>query len=586
MSIAVQVNSDSLLHRLGWRRSSTLAVVICSYVILWSLTGAHYMGDTNVYAQAILRYQHGIVNPDYRSIGANPFWDFGHVLWRPLGWLCSRITRPVTQLIAHDNERAEVLLTLLGIKALASLGCVVLFFLLARRLIGSEVAAALATVGLFSADAFLNYAHAGTSYIVGLAGLMSGMNALCPDDPADSSWSRASLAGIAFALAVLFWFPYIFVLPAAMFIGFLLHGNGDPQRRLLWRTILICGVVGIGAYSSVLGMLHMRGIADVKQWILASGHGNFQPRGLRGLARLAFSLPRSFVNMGRDGMWLKRYLVHDPYAPVTVAKLLRLSLWKPVLFYSTLAVLILALLRSSRGIYIFLWVASAVIPVLVFAMFIFEAGSIERYLPLYPFVFLAVGYVLSSRRSRLAHCVFICLVLSVFLCVNFKAAYRGSLESRKQDALMRIQPIFPQVGPDDLVLAVNEQDSLAEFRVNFPLDPVNLSSDWRTYDVLEVNTERLSTWRSDLAKRILATWDRGGVVWLPNRFLNQTPKPEWNWVEGDDARIRWRELPAFFSWFQVGPELGDDSFRALKDNRTNRALVESDKLQVGPIGTF
>ena len=534
-----------------------------------------------MYAQAILRHQHGIGDTDYRSIAANPFLDFGHILWRPFGWLCFRIASPATRLIAHQNERAEVLLTLFGVKTLASLGCVVLFFLLAQRLVGSDVAAALATVGLFSADAFLNYAHAGTAYIIGLAGLVAGMYALCPEDPTDGSWSRALLAGIFFALAVLFWFPYIFVLPAAMLTGFLFHGNGSPRRQLVWRTMVICGVVGVGVYLSVLRALDIHSFVDLKQWILASGHGNLQPSGIRGLARLAFSLPRSFVNMDRDGMWLKRYLVHDPYAPVTTRGLIGLSLWKLGIFYGGVVVLLLAVIRAPRGNSVLLWIASATVPVLVFAMFIFEAGSMERYLPLYPFVFLAVGYALSSQRTRQAYRVLIFSVLATFLTVNFKAMYRGSLESRKHDALVRIQPILAQLGPDDLVLAVNEQDNLAEFRLNFPLDPVNLKSEWRSYDVLEVNSERLSTWRQDLAERILATWNQGGVVWVPERFFSKTPRPEWNWVEGDDARIRWKSLPAFFSQFQTGSELGNDSFRSLQDDPNNRAIVKSVNVEAG-----
>ena len=557
------------------RRDLIYGVVIFIYLIFWSLTGAHFTADTNVYTQAILRYQDGVANRDYRSVTANPFLDFGHILWRPFGWLCFDIASPAIRLITRQNERAEVLLTLFGINALASFVCVVLFLLLARRLIGSDLSAALATVGFFSADAFLNYAHAGTAYIIGLAGLVAGMYVLCPADPLDTSWTRASRAGIALALAVLFWFPYIFVLPAAMLTGFLFHGNGRPRRQLVWRTMVICGVVGVGVYLSVVRALDIHSFVDVKQWILASGHGNLQPSGIRGLARLAFSLPRSFVNMGRDGMWLKRYLVHDPYAPVTTRGLIGLSLWKLGIFYGGVIVLLLAVIRVPRGNYVLLWIASAVVPVLVFAMFIFEAGSIERYLPLYPFVFLAVGYAVSSQRTRRVYRVLIFSVLATFLTVNFKAMYRGSLESHKHDALTRIQPILAQLGPDDLVLAVNEQDNLAEFRLNFPLDPVNLKSEWRSYDVLEINSERLSTWRQDLAERILATWNQGGVVWVPERFFSKTPRPEWNWVEGDDARIRWKELPAFFSRFQTGSELGNDSFRSLQDDSNNRAIVKS-----------
>jgi hypothetical protein len=280
--------------------------------------------------------------------------------------------------------------------------------------------------------------------------------------------------------------------------------------------------------------------------------------------------------MDRDGMWLKRYLVHDPYAPVTTMSLFGLSLWKLALFYASAVVVCLELSRSKTGRILLLLLASTVLPILVFAIFIFEAGSIERYLPLYPFVFLAFGYVLASKQSKRASKALLLFALAAMIAVNVNAMRRGTLEARRAEAVARIHDLLPLLGPKSLVLAVNEQDSLAEFRQNFPLDPINLDFDWRTYDVLEINTERLSTWREDLAKRVLATWQRGGAVWLPMRFFRAQPRPEWNWVEGDDKRISWSDLPLFFSQFEIGSAVGgEDGFLLLQDNSKNRKILSS-----------
>src|SRR5208283_892811 len=155
---AVQIEPGRQESR-GRPRIAVLLMITLLYLSAWAFTRGHFMADTNVYTQAILRHQSGGENVDYRLMTGNPFWDFGHILWRPVGWLCFRLTKPGLDLIAHQNQKAEVLLTLFGINFLASLGGVLLFFGLARKVIGHEWSAVLASVGFFSADAFLNYAH-------------------------------------------------------------------------------------------------------------------------------------------------------------------------------------------------------------------------------------------------------------------------------------------------------------------------------------------------------------------------------------------------------------------------------------------
>jgi hypothetical protein len=573
----------------GKRWSAALPILIFVYLIVWACTGAHFMADTNVYTQAILRHQYGGGVVDYRQTTANPFWDFGHILWRPLGWLSFVITAPVTQLFVHQNHRAQVLLTLLGINFVASLGCVILFFLLARRVIGDERCSLLATVGFFSADAFLDYSHSGNAYVVGVACLVAGMYVLWSENVSDHSLGRASIgramigrapigramvAALLFALAVLFWFPYIFMLPAAMAAPLWLYGREAQRRRLIGQTVVVCAVIGLAVYASAIAAVGIRNVADLREWILAAGHGQIQPGGVRAAARLAFSVPRSFVNMDRDGMWLKRYLVDDPYSPVSTGSLFGYSLWKLGMFYASATVVCVELLRSKRGRILLFLLAATVLPIFVFAVFIFEAGSIERYLPLFPFVFLAFGYVLASPQSKRASKILLLVALTAVVAVNLNAMRRGTLESRRAAAVGRIHDLVPLLTPESLVLAVSEQDSLAEFRQNFPLDPINVDTKWRAYDVLEINTERLATWREDLAKRVLGTWQQGGTVWLPVRFLSAKPKPEWNWVEGDDKRVQWTDLPMFFSQFDTGPEVGgDDGFVPLQDNQKNMEIL-------------
>src|ERR1700730_13426326 len=82
---------------------AALLAVLVIYLGACAYTLAHFMGDTNVYVQAILPHRHSSLD-DYHLTTSNPFLDFGHLLWRPLGWLCFMIARPATQLLAHQNQ--------------------------------------------------------------------------------------------------------------------------------------------------------------------------------------------------------------------------------------------------------------------------------------------------------------------------------------------------------------------------------------------------------------------------------------------------------------------------------------------------
>ena len=386
---------------------------------------------------------------------------------------------------------------------------------------------------------------------------------------------RAALvASLMFALAVLFWFPYIFVLPAAIAAPLFIYGHDRQRLHSAGRMVVVCAAIGIVAYALAIAALRISNVTELKEWALASGHGQIQAEGFRAVARLAFSIPRSFINMDRDGMWLKRYLLHDFYASVTMRDLFRLSLWKLVLFYVSATILCIELLRSKRSRQLFLLLLATAVPVLIFAMFIFEAGSIERYLPLDPFIFLACAYVLGAEDTKFASRLVLILALITITAVNVNASRAGKLESNKEEALARIHDLVPRLDQNSLVLAVNEQDNLAEFRLNFPLDPINLQGRWRTYDMLEINAERLRTWREDFAVRALATWQRGGAVWLPKRVFCAAPQPEWNWVEGDDKRVKWSDLPQFFRQLETGPAVGgDDGFVLLQQSPKNKEFL-------------
>lgn len=555
------------------RFPAALLTVLVLYFIAWGCTLPHFMGDTIVYAQSILLHEQG-VHTGYHRTTSNPYWDFGHLLWRPLVRLCFVTYRPVAKLMTHQNERAQILLTLIGLTFVVAPVCILCFFLISKKVTGDAWAAMLAATGLFSADAFLNYAHTGNAYIVALTCLVAGMYFALSDG--GGSVVRAFLAGLFFALAVLFWFPYVFVIPVAIAAPMILYGAHQQRVRQSGRMLAICVVVGVVAYASVLAVLGIGNLADLRAWILASGHGQIQPGGLRPVLRLAFSFPRSIVNMGQDGMWWKRYVVHDPYAPVTLPELFRLSLWKLLLFYGTAGVACYQLWRSEPGRKLLIVTAAAVVPLVGFGVFIFQAGSIDLFLPLYPFVFLCFGYVLADKQTKPYQRILLLAFLVATATVNVNAMSRRVQEARRNAALARIRELAPMLRPSSVVVSINEQDNLAQFWLDFPLYPTNIDAQWTNYNVLEINAARLSSWRADFASRVLATWQRGGAVWLPLRVFQAFPRPEWNWVEGDDKRVRWSELPGFFSQFESGSVVGGkDGFVLLFQNPNNQRLIEA-----------
>src|SRR6202030_3009590 len=72
-------------------------------------------------------------------------------------------------------------------------------------------------------------------------------------------------------------------------------------------------------------------------------------------------------------------------------------LWKLALFYLLLLALGIGLLRSPRGRRLLGLFAVAALPTIGFAV-AWQGGDLERYLPLYPFLFLAVAGLFSLER--------------------------------------------------------------------------------------------------------------------------------------------------------------------------------------------
>ena len=103
----------SIFRMKGWL---LYALPVFVYIFATLATDAFFMGDSADYVDSIIAHQHG----KYYL-----FWEFGHLLWRPLGWAVAEILQPVTSWVVGPFPRAGVFLTLICINWAAGLLCVI-----------------------------------------------------------------------------------------------------------------------------------------------------------------------------------------------------------------------------------------------------------------------------------------------------------------------------------------------------------------------------------------------------------------------------------------------------------------------------
>jgi hypothetical protein len=82
------------------------------------------------------------------------------------------------------------------------------------------------------------------------------------------------------------------------------------------------------------------------------------------------------------------------------------------------------------------------------------------------------------------------------------------------------------------------------------------------------------TWRNIFAAKTLALWDQGGDVWITKRLLHSHPSPEWEWVEGDDPRVTWKDIYLFFAQLEMGQSVGgEDGFVLVQHSPRNEQFL-------------
>jgi hypothetical protein len=423
-------------------------------------------------------------------------------------------------------------------------------------------------------NAFLNHMHAGHAYIPALAFLTLGIWIL----PGSGSTLTAWAAGAALATSALLWFPFVLVIPAALLAG--VFATGKPTRnrmRLIALATLACACIGLAGYMLGAVEVHATTPGLLKAWFQSSSHGIHQNRNL---LRTLFGLPRSFIFMADDGLRLKRYLFHDPYAHVTLAELVRFSLVNFGLFYIFVLVLLVSLsrMRASRGAVVCL--LAAAFPVLAFSILLFEGGATERYLPLTPFVCLALATFFATPQRPRGAFFAVAAFLVIALVTNLHAMFYTTVDAEAESMAVRVRLLKPVLNVESQVALISLRDPLAAFGENFPFNPLNRPAPLKVLAITEVGGTYASDWASEFAVQALAIWGQSGDFWITKRVFASRPEQEWGWVEGDNPELPWAKVVDFFRNFETGEGIGGaDGFVRLPPSDHNRQfLLLSDEL--------
>jgi hypothetical protein len=517
-------------------------------------TAVMWPGDTPDYARSI----------ELGSPAKDPtFIDFGHLYWRPLGLVVYRAAGPLVRGPSGSDPRPEICATLAAINWIAGLACVLALARILNRLGVGGWPFWLTLIGFCSSFGFLNYAHSGSSYIPALAMLMLGLATLVPPGPVPA-W-RALLAGAFAALAVGFWATFVLAVPMLVVYPLL----GGLSNRRAWRSsaLVAAGVIAVGFASFATGALAQRvhDVEGLKAWIKDSAHGITR---IGGIARSLFGFPRSFVAMGHDGVLFKRYLVKDPYAPVSLASLIGVGVLKLGLFYLALGVSAVRLVQDVVGRRTLAALMLTAVPVLGFAIY-WQGGDAERYLALYPLLFAAWGLCLSNP-ARFAWAVRLpVMALMVLMAViNVPILSVSARDARSAAMARRAGEFLTTDGPKRRVFVVDQNDDLLKLGQEMSADTRRRSL---ASGIIMLGYDETPRWREGFARRAAHLWDQGAEVWVSRRALADRPDPSWRWVEGDDLRVKWKDLPQFFGSLEYGRTVGgEDGFLLLPRSQANQ----------------
>lgn len=548
-------------------------ISLLTIAVLW-LTRSDSIGDTMWYASDIVAFDKGG--------STSLLWEFGHVFWRPAGWVLYRLFGSLTPYSRTGEEILSSAAVLIALSMICSFVCILLIQSLALRVLKGHWLANLVSLGFLCANGFLNWSHTGSAYVPGMMFLLLAIWLIVRAVETTQPRPRLGLlAGAAAGMATLFWLPDVLAIPAVLAVAYLwgeraaaATGNSGRHRLVFYALCSIALAIGAG-YILAIQQLHIASVSQFREWVASATHGWSQSNRL---VRMISGLPGSFLHLGDGGQALKRYFLRDPFAHVSLLDLIRVHLWKVAFFYLFSLSLIVALWRIAAGRRVLTLLAVAALPSFAVALFVYESGAPERYFAIYPFLFLAIALCLSRFPRPLAAQTAVLVFLALLLFMNTHALSRGVVEASIGNAANRVASLHDRVTANGMVAFVTYRDDAYEYVKSFPFEALNRGRLLPMYGVIEPGNTRVLTWKRDFADRALNTMGQGQSVWISKRFLAERPDPAWNWTEGDDKRIAWKDLHPFFGSLSFSAETGGpDGFLKLDDSERNKDVLIASK---------
>jgi hypothetical protein len=536
------------------------------FLVSTALTQSPFISDSPYYCADVVK----VLN---HRAPASGLWESGHILWRPLAYVSSPLFFGLIPDRVAWTPILKICYGLTLINLMCGLVSTMLVYDLCRRLMGNGLVALIPALLFVWGDAVLAYSQSGASYIAGLAILILG---IWWQVTSRSTGAAATLGPpVLFGVAALFWLPYSIAIPAACCARRFVPIPGEKGPRMTWGQIFASAfaagavmVAGVGAAALLAGA---HSLPQGLSWLTAAGHGMRQNRQA---IRAISGCSRLFFDLGADGVYLKRFLFHDPYHPVSAAGLIRQSLWKVAFFYIFVACVILLTWRSKTGRRTLAPLALATALALVAAILVFEPSSPERFLPVLPFLLLstAAGWDSRWRLARFPRMA-VCLFAVLLPAANFPS-FVGASSRVHQQLVTQLTEFRGSATPGDAVISVTMAEPLEQL-IQRPFDPLNRAGELHTLWAVDVMSGAAGAqWASRVARFALASWDNGEAVWVEKAALAGAPADRLLWVEGDNPNVHWRDVPSFFRTFEFDKDSGGtDGFLRLSRSAGNEARL-------------
>jgi len=543
------------------KRAAVLAILLL-FPICYHIISPEYIGDTIRYAGDVVGHIDG---------RAAQFWEFGHLLWRPSGFLGYWLLGHRYTQWFGDTPTQAVVRVLIQTNFICSMMVLVLLYFLLLKISRAWIAAGVA-LSMSCTAGFLNYSHSGTPYIPAL--LFSVLTLCLSVRAVEAGYRYAFLAGLSFTVACALWFPFSFSGCGVLALLYLWPSRavaGTPASRLFRRQLMAVFLATLVVSTLLLfaGGAAAEGVRTagrLRHWIQEADNGVTQSRNTM---RAVTGLARSTWVFGNDTVLLKRRLFSDPYNPVATRTVAVRLGGKLAVFYLGFGALLWVLWREHRSTFLIL--AAAGFPLLFFAVIIFEPSAPERFMPAFPFVYLGIAAVLDNARRHMVAAGCIVVLLSGTVVVNL-ALTSSSAGVRVAETKRRIQALDRSVQPGALICVLTMFDDLFGLPANNPLNAGLTASRFHVYYTIQAANSMTPAWRTEFAREVQAQWARNQEVWISERLLAKRPDSRWLWVEGDDRRIHWPEIPATFERLEYDAKVlaGSDGFLRLAQSRVNR----------------